>query len=142
MISTVNVNTNLFQREGVKNNVCYRFSRQMYNWKLPHVNLPLSVRWGAIWQHTIVREAMDRTLCSKESSRSAVFAKKQLFENKRKRTLEKVFPFSPMILFDHDEEEERWKKLIDTQNFSNIGCGTLLKEGLDTEKTDDAWSKN
>ena len=56
----------------------------MYNWKLPHVNSPLNV-----WQHTIFEEVVDRTLWSIKS-RSAVFLKLNLCENKRKRTLVRI----------------------------------------------------
>ena len=42
MIFSVNVNNNLFQRRELKDNVCYRFSRQMYSWKLPPVNSSLN----------------------------------------------------------------------------------------------------
>ena len=40
VISTVNVNNNLFQRREVKNNLCFRFSHHKYNCKLPHVSRP------------------------------------------------------------------------------------------------------
>ena len=42
MIFSVNVNNNSFERRKLNDNVCYRFSRQMYNWKLPHVNSSLN----------------------------------------------------------------------------------------------------
>ena len=58
------------------------FIRQMDNWKLPHVNSSLNVWEIALWQHTIFTEITDRTLCSIKSSRSAVFLKKHLRENK------------------------------------------------------------
>ena len=87
MISTVNVHTTLFPREEVSDNICNIFSRQMYNWKLPHVNPPLNV-WGvATWQHTIFTELVDTTLWSTKSGKIAVFLKIQLCENKRTRTL-------------------------------------------------------
>ena len=37
MIFSVNVNNNIFERRELKDNVCYRFSLQIYKWKLPHV---------------------------------------------------------------------------------------------------------
>ena len=59
----------------------------MYYWNLPHVNSSLNV-WGiAIWQHTIFTVNMDRSLWSINCSRSAVFLKIHLCENKRKRSL-------------------------------------------------------
>ena len=62
-------------------------SRQMDNWKLPHNNSSLDVRGIPSWQHTILTEGTDRTLWSKKCSRSAVFLKIHLCENKRKRSL-------------------------------------------------------
>ena len=57
MISTDNANTKLSQGE-LKDNVCHRFRRQMYNWKLSHVNSPLKL-WGlALEQQTIFAEAL------------------------------------------------------------------------------------
>ena len=38
MLSTVSVNTKLFQRREVQEKVCYRYSHQIYTWRLPHVN--------------------------------------------------------------------------------------------------------
>ena len=62
-------------------------SREMDNWKLPHVNLALNV-WGiAMWQHTFFTEVTDRTLWSKKCSRSAPFPKIHLCGNKKKRSL-------------------------------------------------------
>ena len=87
MISSVNANTKLFWSGDLKDNACYRFSRQMYNWNLPHVNSSLNV-WGrAIWQHTIFTVVTDRTLWSIKCSRSAVFLEIHLCGNKRKRSL-------------------------------------------------------
>ena len=48
MIYSVNVITDLFQRREVKDNAYYRVSRQMDNWKLPHINSPLNVRGIAL----------------------------------------------------------------------------------------------
>ena len=65
-------------------------SRQMDNWKLPHVNSSLNV-WGmALWQHSIFTEVRDRTLWSIKCSRSAVFPKKHLCGNKTKRSLLRI----------------------------------------------------
>ena len=87
MMSSVNVNTNLLYRREVKNNVCYRLSRQMYNWRLTHGNSPLNV-WGtAKRQHTVFTEVMDEILWCKNTSRRAVLLKINLCENKRNRTL-------------------------------------------------------
>ena len=41
-IYSVNVNNNLFWGTNLNNNVCCRFSRQMYNWKLPEANSSLN----------------------------------------------------------------------------------------------------
>ena len=43
MISSINAITKFFQRGELKDNACYRLSRQMDNWKLPHVNSSLNV---------------------------------------------------------------------------------------------------
>ena len=65
-------------------------SRQMDTWKMPHVNSPLNV-WGIpLWQHTFCTEVTDRTLWSIKCSRSAVFFKIHLCENKRKRSLVEI----------------------------------------------------
>ena len=62
MIFSVNVITNLFLRRELEDNACCRVSRQMDNWKLPHVKSSLNV-WGiASWQHTISTKVTDRTL--------------------------------------------------------------------------------
>ena len=92
-ISSVNVFTNLFLGRELKDNACYRVSRRMDNWKLPHVNSSLNV-WGtALWQHTIFTEVTDRTLWSIKYGRSAVFVRKHPFENKRKRSLVRIPSF-------------------------------------------------
>ena len=60
-------------------------SREMDNWKLPHVNSSLNV-WGIpLWQHTFSTDITYRALWSIKCSRSAVFLKIHLCENKRKR---------------------------------------------------------
>ena len=83
MISSVNANTNLFGRGESKDNACYRVSRKMDNWMLPHVSSSLNV-WGiALWQHTIFTEVTDKTLWSIKNSRSAVFLRIYLCENKK-----------------------------------------------------------
>ena len=98
MISSVNVNTNLFLRGKLKDNMCYRLSHQMYNWKMPHVNSSLNV-WGvALWRHTGFTEVVDRTLWSIKSSRLSVCLRIDLCENKRKRTLV-GFPSNFSIVF-------------------------------------------
>ena len=65
-------------------------SCQMDNWKLPHNNSSLDVRGIPLWQHTILTEGTDRTLWSIKCSRSAVFLKIDLCENKRKRSLVRI----------------------------------------------------
>ena len=90
MTSSVNSITNLFQRGVLKENARYRVSRQMDKWKLPHVNSSLN-GWGiALWQHTIFIEVTDRILWSIKYSRSAVFLRIHLCENKRKRSLVRI----------------------------------------------------
>ena len=84
MISSVNVNNSLFWRGELKDKVCYIFSHQMYNWKLPHINSLLNVWEIALWQHTIFTKHMDRTLRSVTSSTPALFLRKHLCKNKRK----------------------------------------------------------
>ena len=71
MISSVNVNTNLFWRE-VKDNVS------------------LNMSGIALSQHTFSTKVMDRTLWSIKSSRSGVFLKLNFCENIRKRTLVRI----------------------------------------------------
>ena len=61
-------------------------SRQMDNWKLPHVNSSLNVWEIPFWQHTFFTEVTDRNLWSIKCSKSAVFLKIHLCENKRKRS--------------------------------------------------------
>ena len=90
MISSVIVITKLFWRGELKDNACYSVSRQMGNWKLPHVNSSLNVYGIAIWQHTIFTEVTDRLLWSIKYSRSAVFLRIHFCENKRKRFLVRV----------------------------------------------------
>ena len=93
MIFSVNLNANLFQRGELKDNACFGFSLQMYNWKLPHINSSLNV-WGvAIWQHSFFKEVTDGTLWSIKCSRSTVFLKIHLCKNKRKRSLIRVSSF-------------------------------------------------
>ena len=42
----------IFSKRDLKDNALYRVSRQMENWKLPHVNSSLNV-WGIVlWQYT------------------------------------------------------------------------------------------
>ena len=90
MISSVTVNSNVFEKGELKDNACYRFSRRMYKWNLPQVNLSLKV-WGvALWQHKISTVVTDRTLWSIKCSRSSLFLKLKLCWNRRKRSLVKI----------------------------------------------------
>ena len=62
----------------------------MYNWKLPHVSLSLSM-WGiALWQHTIFIVVTGRTLLSIKYSISAVFLKLHFCEIKKERSLVRI----------------------------------------------------
>ena len=73
-------------------------SGQLDNWKLPHVNSPLN-GWGeAIWQHTFFTNITDRNLGSINCSRSALFLKIHLCENKTKRSVV-IFPSFLSIFF-------------------------------------------
>ena len=96
-ISTVNTNTNLLHRGKVEYNVWFRYSRQMYIWKLPCINSLLKLRGTASPQHTFFIKAMDRTLWSIKSGRSTVFLKIHFSENKRKNTLVK----NRSLFFNH-----------------------------------------
>ena len=92
MVSSVSFNNNFFQKGEAKDIACYRFSRQMYNWNVPDVISSLNV-WGiAIWQHKKFTVVTDRSLWSIKCSRSAVFLKLHLCENKRKRSLVRIPP--------------------------------------------------
>ena len=91
--------------------MCVIVSRQMNNWKLPHVNSSLNV-WGIpFWQHTFFTEVTDRTLWSINCNISAVFLKIHLCENKRNALQLEFYPFSPMSLCER-QEEESWKKTV------------------------------
>ena len=80
----------------MKDNACYRVSRQMDNWKLPHVTSSLNM-WGiALWQHTFFTEVTDKTLWSIKFSRPAVFLRIHHCENKRKRSLVRI----PSLFFN------------------------------------------
>ena len=85
-ISSVDVNSNLIWKAEVNENFCYGLSRQMYNWELSHVNSLRNV-WGFVfWQHTNFTGPVVRAAWSIKPSKSAVFFKILLCENKRKRT--------------------------------------------------------
>ena len=72
-------------------------SRQMDNWKLPHVNSSLNV-WGMpLWHHTIFTEVTDRTLWCLKCSRSALFLKEHLWDNKRKRSLDRILSIFSIV---------------------------------------------
>ena len=87
LISSINVNANLIQWRELKDNASFRFCHQTYNWKMPHLILSLNVWWIELRQHTIFTVVTDKTLWSRKCSRSAVFLKKHLCGNKRKRSL-------------------------------------------------------
>ena len=99
MKTSVSLNNKFFSRGKLKDNACYGFSRQMYNWNLPHVNSSLNF-WGiAIRKHTVFTVLTDKTLWSIKCSRSAVFLKTHLCENKRKRSLVTIpFTFSNVFV--------------------------------------------
>ena len=66
-------------------------SRQMDNWKLPHVNSSLNV-WGIpFWQHSFSQKLRIELCGALKCSRSAVFLKIHLCENKRKRSSVRIF---------------------------------------------------
>ena len=93
MISSVNVNSSLFWRVELKDNVCYIFSYQKYIWKLPHINSLLNVWEIALWKQTFFTEDIGRTLRSITSSRPALFLKIHLCKNKRERSSVRNPPF-------------------------------------------------
>ena len=82
-------------------------SHQMDTWKLPHVNSPLNV-WGIpLKQHTFCTEVTNRTLWSIKCSRSAMFFKIHLCENKKKRSLVEILSvFSNVFVW----ATRRWKE--------------------------------
>ena len=84
-------------------------SRQMNNWKLPHVNLSLNMGAIPLWQHAFFTKVTDRTLWSIKCNRSAVFLKIHLCENKRNALQLEFYPFSPMFSSEQ-QKEERWKE--------------------------------
>ena len=90
MIPSVNVNTNLFQRGELKVNACCRFSRQVYNWQLPHVNSSLNMWRKALWQHTFFIVVTDKNLWVLKCSRSAVFSEIHICVIKRKHSLVRI----------------------------------------------------
>ena len=53
---------------------------------------------------------MDRTLWSIQSSRSAVFLKTDVSENRRKRTITKLPSEFSKVFAEQQGEEERWKE--------------------------------
>ena len=137
MISYANVNSNLFWRRALKDNVCYRFFHQMFNWKLPHINSLLNVWEIALWQHTIFTEDMDRTVWRITSSRPAVFFKIHLCENKRKRSLVRIPSiFSNVFVSVTRRAVERSWHLHSI--YPKFASGTLATTVLTLTKTDDA----
>ena len=140
IITIFEVITNFFYRGEVKDNVCYGFGLQMYNWKLPQVN-SLFILWGMVlWQDTIFTKAMDRILWSIKTTRSAVFPKKHLCEKTRKcASLKNPSFFSNKFWATRRRAME--KNLTRTQNFPNIGWETLPTTALTPKKTDDAGQK-
>ena len=80
----------------------------------------------------------DRTLWSKKSSRSAVFPKKHLCGNKRKRSLLRLlFIFSNVFCVSKKKKSDG-KQPTSTQDLPDIGCGTLPNTILTLIKTDKA----
>ena len=99
-------------RGETKDKLCSRFSGQLYNWNLPHLNSSLDVCGIALWQHTTSKNITDRTLWSIISSKSRVFLEIHLLENQSKRSVVKIPSISPMFLCEQQEEE--WLKEADT----------------------------
>ena len=74
-----------FKEENWKT-MCVIVSRQMNNWKLPHVNSSLNM-WGIpFWQHTFFTEVTDRTLWSINCNISAVFLQNTPLWKQEKRS--------------------------------------------------------
>ena len=134
--SSVNDNTILLWTKEVKDNVCYRFSCQMYNWKLQHVNSPLNLWEIALWQRTILTTAIDRTLWSLRTSRSAVFLKMNICANKKKRTLVGIPSSFSNIIAWATRERRAIERSWHTQHLPDIGLGTLMGTVLTFIKTD------
>ena len=133
MISSVNVITNLIRRRDIKENACYRVSRQMDNCKLPHVNSSLNV-WGiALWQHTIFTEVTDRTLWSMKNSRSAVFYRIQMWEKERKPSLVKN-PLFFIKAFCEQQECERLKEADTHTASTRYWLRNVTYHNLDTNQ--------
>ena len=94
----------------------------------PHVISPLNMRRIALWQHTIFTEAMDRTQWSRKSSRSAVFLKKHICENKWKSAIQ----FWQIYFVSNEEKKSDGKKLTPTQHLSKIWPRNVTYHSLDT----------
>ena len=97
MLTSVNVNTNLFWRREVKDNVCYRFG---YGCTTESCH-------KSIHRSMCEEKRYDKTLWSKKSGRSAVFLKINLCENKRKRTLARILFFFFNFLCEQQEERSK-----------------------------------
>ena len=105
MVTSFGVITKWVSRGETKEKLRYRFSGQLYNWNMPHVNSSLDVCGIALWQHTTSTDITDRTLRSILCSISAVFLEIHLRENKRKRFVVRIPSISPMFLCEQQEEE-------------------------------------
>ena len=141
-MSTVNVITHMFYREEVKDNVWYRFSRQMYNWKLSHVNSLLNL-WGmAIQKHTVFREARDKTMWSKKSIKSTEFLEIHLCENKKNRILVRITSvFSTVFVWATTRRRAMEKTWHVQESPQKWGCRMLPTTNMTQIKTDDSWLK-
>ena len=93
-------------RRKVKDNVCYRFSSQIKNWKLSHV----SSRGIPLWHHTVSTKTEVKNQWSMKSSKLTRFLGLQNCENKRKRILFAIPPPS----FNHFVWATRKRKTMET----------------------------
>ena len=136
LVSTFNVDINLLNQREVKDNVCCRFSSQMNKWKLPHVISSLNLRGKPLWQHTIFRKAMDKTLWRKKSSKSAVYRKVHVCENQTKCILVRLLAFSSNVCL----RATRWKAMAKSCHVHRIseklaaGRYNVTYYNLDTKK--------
>ena len=107
-------------------------SCQMDTWKLPHVDLPLNV-WGIpLWQQTFCTKVTDKTLWSIKCSRSAVFFKIHLCENKRKRSLVETLSVFSNVFCVSNKKESDGKKLTPTQHLPDFELWDVTYQNLET----------
>ena len=91
-------------------------SRQRENWNLPHVNSLLNV-WGIpFWRHTFSQKLGTEFCGAKIVANQQCFSKYTFVKTKENALQLKLYSFSPMFLFEQQEEE--WWKETDTYTAS------------------------